>query len=350
MGRGLRPSLLGVSAAALSSVLAPHDSYGVTPEQPVMVVDLHVDVPYQVHFKNRSAVLTEGHAYPRLLAAGGYGGVVFPIYMHPVHKDGPHLEDADAILASIEKIVAKNPIFLPLGAAVAEPGKISSFLSIEGAGAFSKDISRIDYFIERGVRLIGPVHGVNNDLASSATGKKVDHGLTDLGKEFCARVYERGAVIDVSHLSDAGFNDLIPIAKAHGAPIVATHSNARALANVPRNLTDAQLIAIKDSGGVAGLNFHSPFVTTKETATMDDVIAQLDHMVKVAGLEHVAIGSDYDGGIKPAEGLEDAASLPRLASRLRKRGMKHEDILKVFSLNALRVLGWRPPKASASSP
>ncbi|HZF51263.1 MAG TPA: dipeptidase [Polyangiaceae bacterium] len=313
------------------------------PEATPMVVDLHVDVPYQVHFKRRNPALNEGHATPATLKAGGYGGIVLPIYMHPVHKDGSHLEDASGILASIEAIVEKSQGFTKIGAPSAEPGKVSVFLSIEGAGAFSKDVPAIDRFIERGVRLIGPVHSSNNDFASSATGKRVSFGLTDLGKQFCKRIYERGALVDVSHLSDAGFVDLLPIARSFGAPIVATHSNARAVADHPRNLTDDQLRAIAETGGVAGLNFHSPFVTVKEEATLDHVVRQLDHMVKIAGVDHVAIGSDYDGGITPAKGLEDAAKLPRLAARMRKGGMSDLDVLKIFSLNALRVLGWRPP-------
>jgi membrane dipeptidase len=308
-----------------------------------MVVDLHVDVPYQVHFKRRDPALNEGHATPATLKAGGYGGIVLPIYMHPIHKDGSHLEDASGILASIEAIVEKSQGFTKVGASSAEPGKVSVFLSIEGAGAFSKDVPAIDRFIERGVRLIGPVHSANNDFASSATGKPVKFGLTDLGKQFCSRIYERGALVDVSHLSDAGFADLIPIARGFSAPIVATHSNARAVANHPRNLTDDQLRAIAETGGVAGLNFHTPFVTVKEEASIDEVMLQLNHMVKIAGIDHVAIGSDYDGGIKPAQGLEDASSLPRLAARMRKGGMSEGDVLKIFSLNALRVLGWRPP-------
>ncbi|MCK6588535.1 MAG: dipeptidase [Polyangiaceae bacterium] len=314
------------------------------PREPTpMVVDLHVDVPYQVHFKSRHPALREGHATPATLRAGNYGGIVLPIYMHPVHKDGSHIEDAAGILASIEKIVEKSQAFTKIGAPAAEPGKVSVFLSIEGAGAFSKDVPAIDRFIERGVRLIGPVHSSNNDFASSATGKRVEFGLTDLGKQFCTRIYERGALVDVSHLSDAGFSDLVPIARSFGAPIVATHSNARAVAKHPRNLTDEQLRAIAETGGVAGLNFHSPFVAVGEEATLDDVMLHLNHMVKIAGIDHVAIGSDYDGGIKPARGLEDASALPRLAARMRKSGMSEADVLKVFSLNALRVLGWRPP-------
>lgn len=314
------------------------------PEAPrFAVVDLHVDVPWQVHFKGRDPGLPEGHATVNTLTAGAYGGIVFPIYLPDyLHKTGPLISDAEDILATIQKIIRTSDLFVPSGQP-AQPGKVTSFVSIEGAGAFAADITQIDRFIERGVRLIGPVHARSNKLASSATGAGADTGLTELGRDFCERVYTNGALVDVSHLSDKGFTDLLPIAKKHGAPIVATHSNARAVAKHPRNLTDAQLRVIGETGGVAGLNFHSPFVNGSTDATLNDVLAQLDHMIKIAGVDHVAIGSDFDGGIKPAEGLGDASMLPALAARLKKKGMSEEDILKVFSLNALRVLGWRSP-------
>src|SRR6185295_18004007 len=110
-----------------------------------------------------------------------------------------------------------------------------------------------------------------------------------LGKEFTERVYARGALIDVSHVSDAAFADIAAIARAHGAPVVATHSNARAVASHPRNLTDAQLRVIAETGGVTGLNLHAQFVTGTMEATLDDVIKQAEYMVKVAGVDHVAI-------------------------------------------------------------
>lgn len=308
-----------------------------------MVVDLHVDVPYQVHFKHRDPSLREGNATQTTLIAGGYGGIVLPIYMHPTTKDGPRLEDASAILSSIETIVAKASVFTAVNAGFAESGKISVFLSIEGAGAFAKDITAIDAFIDRGVRLIGPVHSKDNDLGSSATGKNTGVGLTDLGKAFCRRVYEHGAVIDISHLSDKGVADLSPIAEEYGAPIVATHSNTRALAEHPRNLSDDQLRLIAKTGGVAGLNFHAPYVSSKEDPTIDDIVAHALHMIKIAGIDIVAIGSDFDGGIKPVVGLEDASALPRLAQKLRQKGLSDDQILKIFSLNALRVLAYRRP-------
>src|SRR6185295_6312080 len=150
-----------------------------------------------------------------------------------------------------------------------------------------------------GLRLVSPCHAKNTLLSSSATGARVAFGLTPLGKEFAERVYTRGALLDVSHVSDAAFADIAEIARAHHAPVVATHSNARALARHPRNLTDAQLRVIGETGGVAGVNFHSPFVTGDNDATMADVVKQIEYMVKVAGVDHVAVGSDFDGGIRP---------------------------------------------------
>ncbi|MEZ4306438.1 MAG: membrane dipeptidase [Polyangiaceae bacterium] len=350
--RGLAARLLS-AAFTLALSGAAMTSNAETPEPAFAVVDLHVDVPWQVHFKGRDPRLTEGHATVQNLTAGAYGGMVFPIYLPDyLHKTGPLISDAEDILSTIEKIIGTAGVFLPPGKPAA-PGKITSFVSIEGAGAFAADITRIDTFIDRGVRLIGPVHARNNKLASSATGDSVTFGFTDLGRDFCERVYSHGALIDVSHLSDKAFADLVPIAKKYGAPIVATHSNARSLAAHPRNLTDEELRIIGETGGVAGLNFHTPFVSTKRDVTLDDVVLQLEHMVKIAGVDHVAIGSDFDGGIKPAGGLEDASMLPSLARRLKKRGMSEDSVLKIFSLNALRILGWRAPdqiKAQLETP
>jgi membrane dipeptidase len=327
----------------VSAVVPSHASA----DTPLAVVDLHVDVPWQVHYKGRNPDLADGQARFDALVAGHYGGIVFPIYLPDKPPSGgeTHIADADAVFATIEKIIAKNPAFLPLGAAHPVPGKIMSFLSIEGAGPFAADVTAIDRFIARGLRLVSPCHAKNSGLASSATGDKVSFGLTELGRAFTDRVYKQGALIDVSHVSDQTFDDLVPIAKSYGAPIVATHSNARAIAHAPRNLTDQQLKIIGETGGVAGINFHTPFVTTSGPATLDDVVKQIEYMVKIAGIDHVAVGSDFDGGIRPAEGLDDASTFPKLAAALEHHGMKEDDVLKIFSLNALRILGWRPPSA-----
>ena len=331
-----------VALVSLLVALADGAPAGAEEETPFGVVDLHVDVPWQVHFKGRGHELSEGHVTPEGLRKGRYAGIVLAIYLPDyLHEDGAHIEDAEAVLATIEKVVQKSDVLLPLDARVARPGRVTTFVAIEGAGAFAKDITAIDAFIARGVRMVGLVHAKNGPLASAATGERVPHGLTEVGRRFVARVYEKGAIVDVSHMSDKAFDDLVPIARAHGAPIVATHSNARALAGHARTLTDDQLRAIGASGGVAGVNFHAPFVSRKADATLADVVRQVEHMVKVAGVDAVAIGSDFDGGIKVPKGLEDASRLPALARALRARGLTEGDVLKIFGLNALRVLAWR---------
>ncbi|MFP6686579.1 MAG: membrane dipeptidase [Polyangiaceae bacterium] len=319
----------------------------------IPVVDLHVDTPWKVHFKGRSLDLVEGHATPKTLGAGGYRGIVYPIYLADYLNDGhPRIADADAVLATIRKLVARHDILAwapgqPGYTGPLSPGTIGVFVAIEGAGAFADDITQIDRFIAAGVRLVGPVHAANNALATSATGKPSPNrhakpaGLTPLGRTFCERVYAAGALIDVSHMSTAAFDDLEPIAKKYRAPIVATHSNAHALAKHPRNLSDRQLRVIAATGGVAGLNVYRPFVSRGKKVSLRDVVAQVRHMVKVAGVEHVAIGSDYDGGT-PVRALRDASRWPRLVAALRDKGFSDADLRKIFAENALRVLAWKP--------
>jgi membrane dipeptidase len=120
--------------------------------------------------------------------------------------------------------------------------------------------------------------------------------------------------------------------------VVATHSNARALCDHPRNLTDEQLRGIAATGGVVGLNFHSPFVVRGRPATLADVVRQARHLLSVAGAAHVAIGADFEGGIRPARGLPDATHFPELARALRSAGSSEAAVRQVFSENALRVL------------
>jgi membrane dipeptidase len=304
---------------------------------PIRVIDLHVDMPWRVHLKGRPASLPEGPTKPDALKAGNYAAVVYPIYIPDyLNDDKPTIADADAIHDTIDKIVKEVELLVPASGQVPND-RIAVFAAIEGAGAFAADIDQIDRFVKRGVRFVGPAHARDNRLAGAATGKK-GHGLTDLGKRFCERVYAAGALIDVSHLSDNAFADLVPIAKAAGAPIVATHSNARKVHNHKRNLTDAQLEIIAETGGVAGLNFHRGFLGGGK---MKDVVKMVKHMVKVAGVDHVAIGSDFEGAT-PAGSLDDATKLPELAEALAKAGMSDADVRKIFAKNALRVLSWSP--------
>jgi membrane dipeptidase len=330
-----------VSAAATASASAAAPAapaIRAATEGPFDVVDLHVDTPWQVHLKDRPVDLPEGHATPELLRRGHYLGIVYPIYIPDyLHDHHPTIADADAIFATIDKIVERHEMLYPATAGQPPAGGVAVFVSIEGAGAFAEDPTQIDRFIARGVRLVGPVHSADSALAGSATGKKRG-GLTDAGKALCRRVYAAGALVDVSHMSDAGFDELVPIAAEFDAPIVATHSNARQVANVPRNLGDDQLRVIARTGGVAGLNLHHSFVGGGKPK-MKQVVAQVKHMVEVAGVDHVALGTDFDGGT-PVKAVGDAGGMQDLAKALLDAGLSDSDVRKIFAANALRILAW----------
>jgi membrane dipeptidase len=295
-----------------------------------------------VKFKGRSIELAEGQASMGALKKGKYGGIVYPIYIADHLHDGhPTIDDADQILATVEQIVKHHDgLWAATRGKAPDQDKIIAYVSIEGAGAFASDITQIDRFIAKGVRLVGPVHMKDNLLSTSATGTDKKNGLSKLGKDFCERVYRAGALVDVSHISDRGFDDVAEIAKRFDAPIIATHSNARALAAHPRNLTDDQLRRIAATGGVAGVNFHGSYLKIGAEATMADAVKQTLHMVKVAGIDHVALGSDFDGATPPVD-LADASYMPAFADALRREGLSAEDVHKIFSENAKRILAWK---------
>jgi membrane dipeptidase len=212
-------------------------------------------------------------------------------------------------------------------------------LSFEGAGPLAEAPESLDAWVARGVRVVGLVHTEHNALASSSgDNRRVEYGLTDAGKQLVRRAHALGVPVDVSHASDRAVDDVLALARETRGVVVATHSNARALCDHPRNLTDAQLRGIAASGGVVGLNFHQPFVVRGRPAKLDDVVRQALHLLRVAGPEHVALGADFEGGIRPAQGLEDASHFPDLARALRRAGVSESGVRKVFAENALRVL------------
>jgi membrane dipeptidase len=151
-------------------------------------------------------------------------------------------------------------------------------------------------------------------------------------------IHAEQAVVDVSHASDAAAREVVELAQRARRPVVATHSNARAVADHPRNLPDDLIKAIADTGGVIGANFHGPYLARDRRASLADVVAHIEHLVKVAGLDHVAIGSDFEGGIRPPEGMRDVEGYQELAEALLLKGWARADVAKIFAANALRVL------------
>jgi membrane dipeptidase len=222
-------------------------------------------------------------------------------------------------------------------------GVLAPVLHIEGAEAIDQEFALLEVLYAAGLRSLGPVwsrpnafgHGVPFRCPSSPdTGP----GLTDLGKELIRRCNQLGVLIDLSHLNERGFWDVAAISNA---PLVATHSNAHALCPHSRNLTDQQLAAIRDTGGLVGVNFATSFLRAdgrQDADTPADLaIAHVEHLVAQLGEDGVGFGSDFDGATIPA-GIKNAAGLPVLVEIMRARGFGEELIEKICYRNWLRVL------------
>lgn len=329
----------GALLVALSLLLPRVEVQAATPEFPV--IDLHVDLPWQLHAKGRSLDLDRGMVTARGLAAGKVAGLVLPMYLSDkIHPGGPVASDLDEIFGVVNKLIWKQDSPFRILPQAEQEKQLRGWLAFEGAQALAADPDSVTTWVQRGVKVVGLAHGSDNELAGSATGKR-RKGLTDKGKRLARKAIEAGAILDVSHLSDASFEDVAAISRELGVPFIATHSNARAICKHPRNLTDAQLRAIAASGGVVGLNLHGPYLSDQPNPGIEQVLAQVDHLLKIAGEDALAIGSDFDGGIQPPAELADASTFPTLARALLRHGYSEARVRKMFSGNALRVLEFR---------
>lgn len=330
-------------AVSVSLILAcPRAAQSAAPER-YSVLDLHVDLSYQSMFKGKTLTHGAGQYDAAWLRESGVAGVVFPLFVpKSASPGGPLMKHLDASYQALVDALPNLPPYTstPCGS---ESGKVDVFFAFEGAAPLGRDLDSVFEWARRGVRFYGLVHSEDNLLATSAgpsprvPNKK--QGLSETGEELVRRIQATGGIVDVSHASDAAFADILRWARADDVPIVATHSNARALAPHSRNLTDAQLRAIAERGGVVGVNFHSPFlVAGSGRAELSDVVRHIRHIRDVAGIDTVAIGSDFEGGIRPARGLEDVRGFPRLARALREDGFSAEEVSKILAGNARRLL------------
>ena len=219
--------------------------------------------------------------------------------------------------------------------------KIGAFLTIEEGDAIEGDLEKLRYFKQEGISAITLTWNYENALGyPNFEWKYQNRGLKSKGFEVIEAMNKLGMLVDVSHLSDAGFDDVI----AHSTkPIIATHSNARAMTNHTRNLSDEQLKKLADNGGVAGLAFSVNFLVEKELmdasrlAKVDDMVRHIKHIRNVAGVEVLALGSDYDGIMNPVE-MEDASEMSKLSDGLLKNGFSYDEVEKIFYRNGLRII------------
>lgn len=224
-----------------------------------------------------------------------------------------------------------------------DAGVFAMLLHFEGAEPLDPDGHALEVFYAAGLRSVGLTHSRRNFFAQGVPFKfphspDTGPGLTEAGKDLVRQLNRRRVMIDLSHITERGFWD---VAELSDAPLVATHSNAHALTPSPRNLTDRQLGAIRDSRGVAGLNFHVGFLREDGGRDPQTPIARMvehvEYMVEKMGVECVALGSDFDGATMPAD-LKDAAGLPRLMQALADRGYTGDDLRMLAHGNWVRVL------------
>lgn len=229
-----------------------------------------------------------------------------------------------------------------------KPEGLAAVLHLEGAEAIDEELNALEVFYQAGVRSLGPVWSRPNAFGHGVPFKfpglpDIGPGLTEAGKALVKACNALGIMIDLSHLNERGFWD---VARLSEAPLVATHSNVHALCPSTRNLTDRQLDAIKESGGLVGLNFAVSFLRPDGKNDVDTplevLIRHLDYLVERLGIDHVGFGSDFDGATVPRE-LTDVTGLPKLLSLLRDRGYDEVCLRKLAGENWLRVLRetWR---------
>ena len=214
-------------------------------------------------------------------------------------------------------------------------GKVCGLLAIEGAEPLMGDIAVLRVYHRLGLRMLSFAWNYRTPFADGLGAKRSESKLPELGVQALEEMDRLGILFDVSHLADSVFWDVSDIMNK---PFIASHSNARAVCDHPRNLTDDMIRALADHGGVMGMNFAPAFVTEEgKDADVSRLVDHIDHIVKLAGPDHVGLGSDFDGiGSTPA-GLEDVSKMPNVTRELVGRGYSDEDIMKILGGNHLRV-------------
>jgi len=361
-----------------------------------IITDGHIDVPYRLEdeFENVAEHTAHGDFdFPRAVE-GGLDAPFMSIYIPArLEQSGGSKELADKLITMVENIVKAAPDKFALAYSTAEveanfvKGIISLPMGMENGSPIEGDLANLKHFYDRGIRYITLTHSKANHISdSSYDEERPAHGLTDFGKVLVQEMNNIGVMVDVSHISDEAFDDVMAITKA---PVIASHSSARHFTpGFERNMSDKMIKTLAKNGGVIQINFGSSFInqtaidygkvrkaaikafTTANQlekdsaeitafkkqykidnpypyATLSDVLDHFDHVINLVGVDYVGIGSDYDGvGDSLPSNLKDVASYPNLIAGLLKRGYSEADIAKILSGNVMRV--WKAVEAYAA--
>jgi len=354
-----------------------------------IVVDTHDDTTQRLldpHFDLASRHSDGNIDIPRM-RDGGLSAIFFSIWI-PGKIMGPEaVKQALDQIDAVRETARKHPSELALAVtadevrAAHQQGKIAALMGVEGGHMMGNDLAVLRTFAALGVRYMTLTHMENNEWADSSTAKPQHNGLTDFGKDVVREMNRLGIIVDISHVSDKTFYDALGVSKA---PIFASHSYCRALCNAARNMTDDMMRDLARHGGVVQINYHVGFLsqefrdyenahpdaekeieaevkkrcgdneacklTTGDQVVRDFmeagklpkvnwtvIIDHIDHAVKIAGIDHVGLGSDFDGAVMPI-GMQDVTHLPQITDALLKKGYSESDIRKILGENTLRVL------------
>jgi Zn-dependent dipeptidase, microsomal dipeptidase homolog len=352
-----------------------------------ITVDTHADTPSEFldHPFDLGAWNARGHFdYPRM-KAGGLDAEFFAAYVPASYANKGAAAYCMRIMETIHEMAEHYPTWVRFATSTAEirstvaDGKRAILIGIEGGHAIEDSLELLRAFYRFGARYMTLTHTNANNWADSSGSEPQHNGLTPFGKQVVLEMNRLGMLVDISHVSDKTFYDVIATSQA---PVIASHSSSRALANHPRNMTDDMLLALAKNGGVAMVNFYPVFLSNEVMAASKAreekikpavaelkakdpaegtvykegmkalmeanplpkvpwtvIVDHIDHMVKVAGVDHVGIGSDFDGIPDTPKGMEDVSKLPAIGEELKRRGYNDADIRKILGENFLRVFG-----------
>jgi membrane dipeptidase len=284
------------------------------------------------------------------LKAGMVGGQFWSVWIPAQVKGENAVIQVMEQITRVRRLIARYPDYLELALTaddverIHKKGKVASMIGMEGGNAMNNSLETLRLLYAMGARYMTLTHTINTDWADSAGGKPLHHGLTPFGEDVVREMNRIGMLVDISHVSDETMKAAIKVSKA---PVIFSHSSARAVCNHLRNVPDDVLKMLATNGGVCMVSFVPEYVTeadrlsprgTPPKATFSDVADHIDHIRKVAGIDYIGIGSDYDGFQHPPQGLEDVSCYPNLIAELLRRGYSEEDVKKVAGNNVLRVM------------
>ena len=357
----------------------------------ILTVDTHCDTPMEMVSSGFDPGVRHEDGcvdFPRM-KEGGLTSEFFAVFTQqgPLNDSAYALVHKQAIdaLEAIHTSITRNSAMAGIATTpedasrIKKEGRIAAFIGIENGYPLGKDISVIKEFYDLGARYITLAHTKNNDICDSSTDSAgpLNNGLSDFGKKVVKEMNRLGMMIDVSHISDKSFYDVLKYSRT---PVIASHSSCRALCQSPRNLTDEMLLALKKNGGVIQICILSDYIKTpapnpelaakqkelqekygdvklltdsqrkamradyrelrnryRKLATVRDVVDHIDHVVQVIGIDYVGIGTDFDGG-GGVEGCKSVADMKNITIELLRRGYSKSDITKIWGGNIMRVL------------